>query len=44
LAQIINDPERSLLLGGVGAITLSAKEAAARSDGKALYASYVKHP
>ena len=33
IAQVISDPERSLLVGGVASVTLSAKEAAARADG-----------
>lgn len=32
LAQIVNDPERSLLCGGVASVTLSAREAEARPD------------
>ena len=33
LASLAGDPERSLLLGGVGSVTLGAKEAEARADG-----------
>lgn len=33
IAQIIGDPERSLLVGGIASVTLSAKEAEARADG-----------
>lgn len=33
LAQIASDPERSLLVGGIGSVTLSAREAEARADG-----------
>ena len=32
LASLLNDPDRSLLLGGIGSVTLSAGEAAARPD------------
>ncbi len=33
VAQVIADPERSLLVGGVASVTLSAREAEARADG-----------
>ena len=33
LSQLIDDPERSLLVGGVTSVTLGAKEAEARADG-----------
>ena len=32
IAQVISDPERALLVGGVTSVTLSANEAAARKD------------
>ena len=32
VAQLANDPERNLLVGGVASVTLSAREAEARQD------------